>query len=101
VPLDSEYVEDEPRADLRVQVDPRAQHGVVDYLHRLGCSVDDRGGGILEVRVSYPETVEDEEAAIAEWCASWSAAHGPVRAVVTGTTRPDVTLVRPLLRPAP
>ena len=64
------------RTCIPVEVGPDGPHdGFVDYLLRLGCTVVDRGGGRFDVCVSYPETVDDEAAALAEWCASWSRAH--------------------------
>ena len=68
---------------VRIQIDQsERQDGFVDYLHRLGCTVSDCGAGRFDACVTYPETVDDEAAAIAEWCAAWSLAHAPSRAVI-------------------
>jgi hypothetical protein len=53
------------------------QGGLIDYLLRLGCTVTPRDDGRLDVSVTYLDTVDDEEAALAEWCGSWAAAHVP------------------------
>jgi hypothetical protein len=87
LPLDREAVErNEQSPYLRIEIDPCEHHSrFVDYLHRLGCTVDERGTGIFDVRVTHPGTVEDEQAAVAEWCASWSSVHS-AQALITGTT---------------
>jgi hypothetical protein len=61
---------------MLVEIGPEERlDGFVDYLRRLGCTVTDRGGGALGVRLRFPETVDDEAASLAQWCASWSRAH--------------------------
>jgi hypothetical protein len=58
-----------------VEIGPEApRDAFIDYLLRLGCTVTDRGG-VFAVCVRFPDTVEDEAVALAEWCASWSRAH--------------------------
>jgi hypothetical protein len=49
-----------------------AQDDLVCYLQRLGCSVQIDQANRLHVRVSYPETVDDEVEAIRDWCAVWA-----------------------------
>jgi hypothetical protein len=67
---------------LLVELDPdEPRDGFVDYLLRLGCTVTDRGGGAFAVQLRFPETVDDEEAALARWCASWSRTHASSRVV--------------------
>jgi hypothetical protein len=87
LPLDRQAIErNEQSPYLRVKIDRSEQHSqFVDYLHRLGCTVDECGAGIFDVRVTHPRTVEDEKAAIAEWCAAWSSVHS-AQALITGTT---------------
>jgi hypothetical protein len=61
---------------MLVQIGPHEpRDGFVEYLLRLGCTVTDRGGGTFDVCLNFPETVDDEAAELAEWCASWSLAH--------------------------
>jgi len=69
---------------MLVQIRLAAQPGAtfVDYLLRLGCTVVEYGDGALDVSVTSPETVDDETAALTEWCASWTAAHPAEPAVV-------------------
>ena len=43
----------------------------VHYLLRLGCTVTWLDDETLEVRVTHPETVEDELSALEEWCRAW------------------------------
>ena len=87
LPLDRQAIErNEQSPYLRVEIDPCEQHSqFVDYLHRLGCTVDECGAGIFDVRVTHPGTVENEQAAITEWCAAWSGVHS-AQALITGTT---------------
>jgi hypothetical protein len=76
---------------MRAEIGPEEpRDGFVDYLLRLGCTVVDRGGGAFDVHVRFPETVDDEALALAEWCASWSRAHASSCIV----HRPDVDAVR-------
>ena len=57
-----------------------AQDELVDYLRRLGCAVTRLDAERLEVFVEHPETVEDEDASLLDWCGSWTAARtGGVR----------------------
>ncbi len=66
-----------------VELRDKATHeSFVNYLLRLGCTVNDLGEGRFEVSVTYPETVDDEADAITAWCAVWSQAHAPSRADV-------------------
>jgi hypothetical protein len=63
------------REILEIEISPaHALDAFVDYLHRLGCSVESRGNGRLIAFVTFPETVDDEPAALREWCRSWSRA---------------------------
>lgn len=55
---------------------PQTQREFVDYLLRLGCTVTRLDEETLEVSVTYPETVADEEAELAEWCRIWASARG-------------------------
>jgi hypothetical protein len=81
--LDHHSLEREERPHMRVQIDDLELHDrFIDYLQRLGCTVNVRGAGTFEVSVTYPETVDDEAAAIAEWSASWSDLHAPSIALV-------------------
>jgi hypothetical protein len=87
LPLDRLETEHEQSPYVHVKVDRSEQHSrFINHFHRLGCTVNDRGAGIFDVRVTYPETVDDEAAAIAEWCASWSTVHPP-SALVMGFPR--------------
>jgi hypothetical protein len=55
---------------------------LVDYLRRLGCTVTRLDDERIEVCVEYPDTVEDEDASLADWCGSWTSARtGGVRLV--------------------
>lgn len=54
---------------------------LVDYLHRLGCSVEAREDGLLRVFVTFSEMVA---LSLREWCASWSQG-GRAAMVVEGT----------------
>jgi len=67
---------------VQIHLNEPPHEGFVDYLLRLGCTVVEYGNGALDVSVTYPETVDDEAAALTEWCASWSAAHPAAPAVV-------------------
>jgi hypothetical protein len=60
-----------------------AQRELIDYFLRLGCTVTKLDDGRLDVSVAYPETVDDEETALAEWCESWTAANEPRIRLVT------------------
>lgn len=63
------------REVVQIEVVPaQALDAFVEYLHRLGCSVEKRGNGRLIAFVTFPETVDDEPAALREWCESWSRA---------------------------
>ena len=54
----------------------------IDYLLRLGCTVTRLDAERFEVCVTYPDTVNDEEASLIEWCGSWTARRSaPVRLV--------------------
>jgi hypothetical protein len=44
---------------------------LVDYLLRLGCTVDAVDAQHLHVRIRYPDTVEDETRAVRDWCTTW------------------------------
>lgn len=50
---------------------PSSQGDFGDYLRRLGCTVTRLDETTLEVCVTVPETVEDEQSALNEWCRSW------------------------------
>ena len=63
------------REMLEIEISPaHALEEFVEYLHRLGCSVESRGNGRLIAFVTFPETVDDAPAALREWCRSWSRA---------------------------
>ena len=65
------------------QVDKSDQF--IDFLRRLGCTVVESDGGVFDVSVTHPESVEDATDAITEWCTAWSNAHAPASAVVTAS----------------
>jgi hypothetical protein len=67
---------------VQIHLDEPPRESFVDYLLRLGCTVVEYGNGAFDVSVTYPETVDDESAAVSEWCASWTAAHPTAPAVV-------------------
>jgi hypothetical protein len=54
--------------------DDTPQTEFVDYLNKLGCTVNRLDESTLEVSVEYPDTVEDEHVSLVEWCGSWAAA---------------------------
>jgi hypothetical protein len=54
--------------------DETPQTEFVDYLSKLGCTVNRLDERRLEVSVEYPDTVEDEQVSLVEWCGSWAAA---------------------------
>jgi len=60
-----------------------SQRELIDYFLRLGCTVTELDDGRLDVSVTYPDTVGDEEAALTEWCESWTAANAPRMRLVT------------------
>jgi hypothetical protein len=63
-------------------LNPGTPHGeLIDYLRRLGCTVTQLDDERLEASVTYPDTVEDEDASLAEWCRTWTARRHPVRLV--------------------
>lgn len=58
---------------MLIEIAPRhGTDGFVDYLHRLGCTVETLEDGLLSVFVTFPEAVVDEAVALREWCESWS-----------------------------
>lgn len=63
---------------------PDATETFVDYLRRLGCTVELIQGGRVSTFVTFPQTVDDERSSLREWCGSWS--RGNRRAVcIEGT----------------
>ena len=64
----------------------------LDFLRRLGCTVVESDADVFDVSVAHPETVEDETAAIMEWCTTWSSAHAPASAVVTASGNAEGTV---------
>jgi hypothetical protein len=61
------------REAMLIEVVPKhASDGFLDYLHRLGCSVETYDDGLFGVFVTFPETVDDEAESVREWCESWS-----------------------------
>jgi galactose-1-phosphate uridylyltransferase len=63
------------REAMLIEVDPACATDIfVDYLGRLGCSVERRGHGRVSAFVTFPETVDDEARSLRKWCESWSRA---------------------------
>jgi galactose-1-phosphate uridylyltransferase len=63
------------REAMLIEVDPASATDIfVDYLGRLGCSVERRGHGRVSALVTFPATVDDEARSLREWCESWSQA---------------------------
>jgi hypothetical protein len=60
-----------------------ARRELIDYFLRLGCTVTELEDGRLDVSVTYLDTVDDEEAALNEWCESWTTANAPRMRLVT------------------
>jgi hypothetical protein len=58
---------------MLIEVTPtEATDALVDYLRRLGCTVQPVERGRVSTSVTYPETVSDESRCLGEWCRSWS-----------------------------
>jgi hypothetical protein len=81
---------------MRIQIAPGSSPGdFVDYVLRLGCTVKWLDDKTVEVRVTHPETVEDEPGSLMEWCRAWlDSPRGRGRALEFVTGAGDVPRVR-------
>ena len=68
---------------MLIQIPSRSSRDeFVHYLLRLGCTVTWLDDATLDVRVTHPDTVEDELSALEEWCRSWlDSPRAPARAL--------------------
>lgn len=58
---------------MLIKAIPRgSKANLVDYLRRLGCTVEARDDDRIFAFVTHPETVDDEPTCLREWCESWS-----------------------------
>jgi hypothetical protein len=67
---------------MRIQVDPEAREGLLEFLRRAGCEVREDGNGDGSVIVEVPDAFGDEQARLEVdlYLKAWQASHPDVEA---------------------
>jgi hypothetical protein len=67
---------------MRIQVDPEAREGLLEFLRRAGCEVRVDGNGDGSVIVEVPDAFGDEQARLEVdlYLKAWQASHPDVEA---------------------